>query len=389
MTSQPSAVAEVNPLPPAQTRRMVMPGRVVISSFDNPSHPYYKGGGAAVVEMIAERLADRYEVTVVTTGRRSESVIRGGVRYRSLPIGWAGPRAGQLLYHAILPFAARRIRHSLWIENFTPPFSTSFLPLFSRARVIGFAQALTGKELTKRYRIPFSLIERFGLRLYRDVVVLNAADRDFVQLSSPSAAVHVIPNGIKKRSIDERFLGCGDHILFIGRIDIRKKGLDLLLSAYKMSGLTIPVIIAGAGLPGEERKLRALLAATPGDVRWVGHVTGQHKQDLLERSAFVLMPSRYETFGLAALEGMSCGKPVLHFDLPTLRWMDGDVRVPPFDIETLALQMRELAGNAAARRGLGRTAHAAAQRYGYEETAERYLALVRDLMDADRSRGTV
>ena len=38
---------------------------VVISSFDSPQ-PAYNGGGAAVVEMIARRLAAHFEVTVVT-----------------------------------------------------------------------------------------------------------------------------------------------------------------------------------------------------------------------------------------------------------------------------------------------------------------------------------
>ena len=39
------------------------------------------------------------------------------------------------------------------------------------------------------------------------------------------------------------------------------------------------------------------------------------------------MPSRSEAFGLAALEGMAYGRPVVHFDLPTLDWMSGDVAV--------------------------------------------------------------
>jgi hypothetical protein len=107
---------------------------VVISSFDSPRNPRYGGGGAAVVEMIARWLAEHYEVTVVTAARRGGTVVRDGVVYRQLPVGWAGPRAGQLLFHLLLPFAARRIPHDLWIESFTPPFSTSFLPLFSRAR---------------------------------------------------------------------------------------------------------------------------------------------------------------------------------------------------------------------------------------------------------------
>jgi len=66
---------------------------------------------------------------------------------------------------ALLPAAARRIGHELWIESFTPPFSTSFVPLFARGPVVGFAQNPSGREMSHRYKLPFFLIERFGLRL--------------------------------------------------------------------------------------------------------------------------------------------------------------------------------------------------------------------------------
>jgi glycosyltransferase involved in cell wall biosynthesis len=353
---------------------------VVISSFDSPSNPHYNGGGAAVIAMMATRLARHYEVTVLTAGQRSGTSVHDGVCYRRLPIGWAGPRGGQLLYHAILPFAARRIPHDIWIESFTPPFSTSFVPIFSRKRVVGFAQGLSGKDMWGRYRIPFFLIERFGLRFYRDMVVLNSADYTLVRRYNPSATVRVIPNGIDLPFVDEAQIGRGEHILFLGRIDIWVKGLDLLLEGYRKSGVDMPLLIAGSGTPRDERWLADQIAANKGDVHWVGRVTGQHKQDLLERSSFVVMPSRRETFGLTALEAMSFGKPVVHFDLPPLRWIEGDTRVPSFDIDMFAHEIRYLAGDEAARRVLGRRGHAAAQRYSNDAAADRYLALVEELL---------
>ena len=252
--------------------------RVVISSFDNPAHPHYQGGGVAVIEAMAGRLGEDFEVTVLTVGRRSESVLHNGIRYRRLPLEWAGPRAGQLVYHAVLPFAARRIRHDLWIENFTPPFSTSFLPLFVRTPVLGFAQALQGRELSRRYRFPFFLIERLGLRCYRDVLVLNPADQALVTAANPAAAVHLIPNGIQTADLDVKSLGGGEHVLFLGRIDVWKKGIDYLIEAYERSRLDLSLLIAGAGLPREERRLAGLVERTSADVRWTGHATGERKR---------------------------------------------------------------------------------------------------------------
>jgi glycosyltransferase involved in cell wall biosynthesis len=357
--------------------------RIVISSFDNTENPYYNGGGAAVVAGMAARLASEFDVTVVTAGARGGVTERDGVRYQNLPLAWAGPRGGQLLYHFMLPLAARRFPHDLWIESFTPPFSTSFIPVFSRSRVVGIAQSLSGREMSARYGLPFLRIERIGLRFYRDVILLNPADLAEVRTCNPTASLHLMPLGIKVPDLDERLLGGGEHILFIGRIDIAKKGLDLLLDAYRRSGVATPLVIAGAGTPIEERRLTALLADTGSSVRWAGYVTGRQKQELLERSAFVVMPSRFETFGLSALEGMSHGKPVIHFDLPTLSWTGGSVRVPAFEVTALAAEMRNLAENGEARRKLGYAAHAAALRYGDDETSNRYLALVRELLDCE------
>jgi glycosyltransferase involved in cell wall biosynthesis len=356
---------------------------VVISAYD---HPQYQGGGQQVTEMIARRLASQFDVTVVTTARRRATAVRDGVRYRTLPLNWAGPRAGQLLFHAWLPVLARLIPHDLWIESFTPPFSTSFLPLFSRGRVLGLAQTLSGEEMSVRYRLPFFLVERFGLRFYRDLVVLNHADGERVRRHT-HAAVQVIPNGVEMMRLDEEQLGLGDHILFLGRIDMWEKGLDLLCTAYRQSQTRLPLLVAGSGARRDEQRLAALAKASSGSIRWVGHVTGLRKQDLLQRSAFVVLPSRQETFGLVALEGMSCGKPVIHFDLPALRWMEGDLRVPPFDTGALAGAIRHLAGDDTARRELARTAYKAAQQYGIEQTAGRYFALVQRLIEkADSGR---
>ncbi len=356
---------------------------VVISAYD---HPVSRGGGQQVTEMIASRLAPQFDVTVVTTARRRETVVRDGVRYRRMAVNWAGPRAGQLLFHACLPLSARRIPHDLWIESFTPPFSTSFLPLFSRKRVVGLAQTLSGEEMSVRYRLPFFLIERFGLRFYQDLIVLNHADGEKVRRHSPAATVRVIPHGVERVPLEQDQLGLGEHILYLGRIDVWEKGIDLLCAAYGRSRPRLPLLIAGAGSRQQEQKLAALVTAGDGAIRWVGHVSGPRKRELLQRSAFVVLPSRQETFGLAALEGMSWGKPVVHFDLPPLRWMEGDVRVPAFDIDALAREMRGLADDAAARRDLARTAYQAAQQYGIEQTADRYFALVSHLVDGTDPR---
>ncbi|WP_435613325.1 glycosyltransferase [Streptomyces sp. bgisy159] len=357
-------------------------GQVVISNFDDSRNTSYRGGGSVVVEHVARRLAKEFDVTVVTAARHGGTLVRDGLRYRFVPVCWAGPRAAQLLFQAALPLIARRVRHDVWLENLTPPFTTGLLPRLSGRPVIGINQCRCGEATWLKYRIPAFPLEHLGFRSYRHLVVLNRADAADARRHSPKAAVHLIENGVDQQYVDDSSFGGGGHILFLGRVDVRLKGLDLLLKAYEAAAPELPLYIAGHGTPAEERKVKAMLARTGGDARWLGYLDHEPKQRLLAESAFMVMPSRSETFGLVALESMAHGKPVIHFDLPSLRWMDGkgNVSVPPFDVEALAKEIGRLAGEPDVRRALGRQAHTASQQYTWEGMTERYADLVRGVL---------
>lgn len=368
--------AALRPRPePASVRQ-----HVVISIFDDASNSNYRGGGAVVIEKVARGLSDEFDVTILTAGRRSGTSIRDGLRYRYLPVCWAGPRAGQLLFQAALPFMARRIPHAAWLESFTPPFTTSFLPLFTKAPVVGINQCRGGESTWRKYHIPTFIVEHFGLRFYRDLVVLNESDAAEAKRYSPRARVHLIENGVEQQLVDESQFGKGTSIVCLGRVDVRMKGLELLVRAYEKAAPSMPLLLLGHGTPTEERKLSALLTHSRQDnIRWLGYTAEDTKRQLLADSAFMVMPSRHETFGLVALESMSYGKPVLHFELPWLRWMagKGNVGVPPFDVDRLAKELKRLSEDEQLRRDLGRQAYLSAQDYTWEKMADRYRNLVR------------
>ncbi|HXV93432.1 MAG TPA: glycosyltransferase family 4 protein, partial [Pseudonocardia sp.] len=308
--------------------------------------------------------------------------IRDGVRYVFLPVGWAGPRGGQLVFQALTPLVALLRRPDLWIESVTPPVSSSLLPVFARCPVVALVQMLSGADMSRRYKLPFTAIERRGLRLYRHFVVLNDTDRQAVRAANPRASVALIPNGIERPPDDEIEYGTGEHVLFLGRIDVRQKGLDLLLAAVPPE-LPLPVVIAGAGTHHEETRLGGLLPADGHDrIQVVGRVDGRRKRELLRRCAFMVVPSRYETFCLSALEAMAYGKPVVYFDLPQLAWIGpgAGVAVRPFDVAELGAAISRLAGDGSLRARLGRRARERSADYDSESAGARYRALVAELL---------
>ena len=261
--------------------------------------------------------------------------------------------------------------------------SSNLVPLVTRRPVIGIAQALSGREMKARYGSSLPLwLERHLLRGYRDIVVLNELDADVVAQSSPRTRVHLIRNSIDLPA--ERAAGphTGTHGLFLGRIDVAQKGLDLLLEAYGRVGQdALPLVLAGSGRAQEELRLRRLLRGCGPNVRWVGHVTGRAKDEVLDVAAFLVVSSREESFSLVALEAMALGRPVIHFDLPQLSWIPADcgIRVPRFEVASLAAAIDRVSNDLDFRTRAGRCAREFATRVEAESRGA-YRELVDDLL---------
>ena len=112
------------------------------------------------------------------------------------------------------------------------------------------------------------------------------------------------------------------YVLFLGRID-EKKGVDLLVSAYEKivanhatEEKDVPMlVIAGPGLDtpyGE--KIKQLVAASPlltSLVAFTGMLEGDAKWGAFYCADAFILPSHQENFGIALVEAMACGKPVL------------------------------------------------------------------------------
>jgi glycosyltransferase involved in cell wall biosynthesis len=352
---------------------------VVMSIYDDIENPHYGGGGPVVIQQIAKRLARDYQVTVYSASYKgSKSRLRDGVRYVFLPVGWAGPRGAQILFQLLVPLVALAKRPDVWIENLTSPFSASLLPVVSPKPVVGLVQQLNAACMARRYKLPFPLVERRGLALYEHFIVLNEADRATVQRYAKHATCRLIPNGADRPEVADSEFGRGDYILYLGRIDVEPKGLDLLLAAISDNPPSLPLVIAGSGVGREEMRLRRLVAQVGPRVRLVGRVAGQQKEELLRNCAFVVVPSRFETFSLSALEAITHGKPVVCFDLPQLDWITSDcaVRVAPFDIAALGRAIVDLAADAARRAAIGRRAYASSSQYDWDVVADRYREVV-------------
>ena len=105
-------------------------------------------------------------------------------------------------------------------------------------------------------------------------------------------------------------------ILAVARLE-PLKGLDILISAiYKIeNNADITLLIAGDYLNNQRefQRLQTIIKALglSEKIKFLGNI--QHNKMPLYMSAadVLVMPSYYESFGLAALEAMACGTPVI------------------------------------------------------------------------------
>ena len=302
--------------------------RLIISNYDDLKNPYYAGGGAVAVHEVARRLTDTFSVTVLTAAfpGSSDQVI-DGVLYQRLGPQSAGPFLGQLLFRLLLPLRALRADFDVWLETFGPPFTSSFLPLFTKKPVIGLVHMLPALDMQRKYRVPFlpRLVETLALRTYSRFISLSDSSRSEILRFHPGAGVTVIPNGV---NLPARLPHLSpQHLLFLGRLEVNQKGLDLLLYAYRLllAHNPPPLVIAGSGSTRDTQILRRLVVrlGLQDQVVFPGRVEGIIRDRLYRQALFVIQPSRFETFSLVSLEALAYGKPLVCFDIPGLKWLPG------------------------------------------------------------------
>lgn len=190
----------------------------------------------------------------------------------------------------------------------------------------------------------------------------------------------VIPNGVDWERFSrgdgkawrERF---GTYVLAVGGIEPRKGTLDLL-EAYAALGTSAPLVIAGGETLFDYRDYRAEFDSRAAELGvepiLLGTVDDDDMPGLVAGAAVLPFLSTKEGFGLAAMEALAAGVPVVARDLPVLREVFGDQVAYAGDIPSMTVALsRALAGEFAFRRDSG---SALARSYSWDAAAAAHVA---------------
>lgn len=242
-------------------------------------------------------------------------------------------------------------RYDVIIEDFSPAIPT-FLHTLTKKPVVLQVQGYTGWLYLRKYNPAYAttlyVLERLRPMFYDNFIFISAETVKRFSLKG-RRYIEVIPNGVSSELLTVTPED-GDYILYLGRIDIYGKGLDILLSAYSEFFKSFPDIrLAIAGDGRDRKRFEAMLMNLSVDIRknieLIGWVNRERKREVISKALFCVFPSRHEAQGISVLEAMACGKAVIVSDIPEFRYVLNSGSGLSFvngDSSSLAKLMREM-----------------------------------------------
>lgn len=218
--------------------------------------------------------------------------------------------------------------------------------------------------LHRRHRWRKALMEAwFENRNIRQAAALHFTSEEEKRLAGPyigGAPGAVVPLGVDLREFQDlpetgrfraRFpeIGAKQIVLFLGRINF-KKGLDLLAPAMAQvleHRRDVHLVVAGPDNDGWGGRVKGWLkeAGILEHTTFPGMLLGAEKLSALRDARLFVLPSYSENFGLAVVEAMACGLPVVISDKVNI-WREveaaGAGLVGPIEPASLAANLERL-----------------------------------------------
>ena len=246
-------------------------------------------------------------------------------------------------------------------------------------------------------------------RMLAKAAAIHYTAEEEMRLATPfvrGAPGIVVPNGLDlsdyarlppRGSFRRHHPAIGERpiVLFFGRLNF-KKGLDILTAAFGRLGLRANearLVIAGPD-GGYRAATEAFVdeAGIRDRTVFTGLLQGEYKLAALADADLFVLPSYSENFGIAVIEAMACGLPVVISDKVNI-WReivaDGAGLATPLEADAVAGAMARLLADPGLRRTMGEAGRrSVARRYAWDHVAEALEAAYRAIVERARGAGS-
>jgi len=294
-------------------------------------HKKYGGPSSAIIDICKEQKRQGIIPEVATTFFKGEKIYLKGIKVHSFQTNSKryaiSFKLRKWLINNIKNYDLIHI-HSIFC------YSTLIASKLARKNKIPYIIRTTGQLYIYALKNKSYIIKKICIALYEKKNLKHASaihftandERKNIAINLNNKKSYVLPLGVEnnknipKRLFNQYFkeLKNKNILLFLSRIH-PKKGLDVLIPSLReilIKNKAWVFVIAGSGEDKYTRKLKELVKKHKliKKVFFTGFISGDKKSALLQYSDIFILPSHSENFGIAIIEAMQAGLPVLISD---------------------------------------------------------------------------
>ncbi len=338
--------------------------------YDHPDNPWCGGGGALRTWAINSILARRHDITVYCG-----AFPKAKVQNQPFRVCYLGRAKNYKESRLKYIFNSRQIDcqpYDLIVEDFSA-FSPSLVKCNNKPLIstVHYYLGLSAFRYRPILGIVAYLSEQMLLRRRKLVILVS---EHLKKALHPHTKSIIISPGIDIPS--DLPSSAEDYVLFLGRLDIKIKGLDILIKAWAQLSddkRALPLYIGGGG---DQTKVQEIIRTTGAKgVHFLGHLDHKDAMAAIKRAAFLCVPSRMEGCGIVLYEALALGKPVIASSIPSFKnILNNNVNgllVPPGDPKSLSIAIASLLKNEELRRCMAKEACKSEKEFSWESAAEK------------------
>ncbi|MGB7160678.1 MAG: glycosyltransferase [Tepidisphaeraceae bacterium] len=383
----------------------------VISSID----PRSGGTAATVLNLSRAQVTAGLDVSLAATWRKGDDVASADVLRRAgVSVELIGPCTTPLLWHRdIARLIDQQVAsadvvhiHAIWEEiqhQAAKSCRRASVPYVMLPQGMLDPWSLAQRKLKKALYLRWRL--RKDLNGASAMHFTTEAERNLVAPLGLTPPVIVEPLGVDMAEFEtlpppgtfrDRFPQIAGRriVLFLSRLHY-KKGLDLLINAF--ANVAIPeavLVLAGPVEAAYRSQLEAIIVSRglSDRVIFTGMLHGSERVAALADAELFVLPSHQENFGIAVVEAVAAGTPVLISDQVNI-WREiveaGVGSAVPVDVAAISQELKRWLTDGALRNRAAERARAfARERYDWNIIAQRWVGHYARLVNEPASAAT-
>jgi len=307
----------------------------VVESLDT----HYGGPAQSVPSLARESIYTGAEIVFVSanwSGPRQHNEIIETLTAEWIQLAVCGPsklRYSPKLYSSLRKIAANPHTiihvHNLW--NYFPFAAYLLAKKYHVPLVVSLRGTMSDWALAQRRIVKKLAWQLFQRRMLNGAALVHATSKEealSARKAGVKAPIVIIPNGVNlneferlpSREAAQQALDLDSkkkYVLFLSRLH-PKKGIEMLIQAWS----EIPaefresweLIIVGSTTDARYQQIlqdEINKTHSRDTIHMLGHLTGKLKVAAFSASEIYILPSHTENFGIAVLEALACGLPVI------------------------------------------------------------------------------